>query len=144
MPADSPLLSFDENAQLSAVVRRRPDGTVLDSATGVASVADGVRLPATLASYWPQVDLADGDQRNVDGGQAMRFLGSVTRGSDSIPLTSYDLKVDGVSILSTPPTNCATSGLRRHRSGSTVRWTPPKTAGDHQLVLSPAPRATRG
>ena len=133
VPANSPLLAFDESAQL-AVVAKAPDGTVLDSATGVASVADGVRLPATLASYWPQVDLANGDHRTVVGGQAMRFLGSVTSGSASIPLTSYDLRVDGVSILSTPPTNCATSvcGGTQWIDGS---WTPPKTAGDHQLVL---------
>ena len=133
MPAKSPLLAFDENAQL-AVVAKAPDGTVLDSATGVASVADGVRLPATLASYWPQVDLANGDQRTVTGGQTMRFLGSVTSGSASIPLTSYDLQVDGASILSTPPANCATSvcGGTQWIDGS---WTPPKTAGDHQLVL---------
>ena len=133
VPARSPLLAFDENAQL-AVVAKAPDGTVLDSATGIASIADGVRLPATLASYWPQVDLANGDQRNVAGGQAMRFLGSVTSGSDSIPLNSYDLQVDGTSILSTPPKNCATTACDGTEwiDGS---WTPPTTAGDHRLVL---------
>ena len=133
VPARSPLLAFDENAQL-AVVAKAPDGTVLDSATGVASISDGVRLPTTLASYWPQVDLADGDQRTVVAGQAMRFLGSVTSGSASIPLTSYDLRLDGTSILSTAPQDCAASvcGGTQWIDGS---WTPPKTAGNHQLVL---------
>ena len=100
----------------------------------IGSTTDGVRLPATLASYWPRVDLADGDRRTVVGGQAMRFLGSVTSGGSSIPLTSYDLQVDGTSILSTPPKDCAatTCDSTQWIDGS---WTPPTTPGDHRLVL---------
>ncbi len=133
VPANSPLLAFDENAQL-VVVAKAADGTVLDTATGVASIADGVRLPAAFSTYWPQVDMAAGDQRTVVGGQTMRFLGSVTTGSASIPLSSYDLRVDGTSILSTAPADCSRTacGGTQWIDGS---WTPPKTAGDHQLVL---------
>ena len=134
VPARSPLLSFDDNAQLS-VVAKAPDGTVLDSATGVGSVSDGARLPAAFSSYWPQLDLADGDRREVNVGQNLRFLGSVSSGSDTIPLTSYDLKVDGVSILATPPKDCASDSCDGTQwiDGS---WTAPMTPGDHQLVLS--------
>ncbi len=134
VPAHSPLLAFDDNAHLS-LVAKAPDGTVLDSATGVGSVSDGARLPVAFSSYWPQLDLAAGDRREVTVGQSLRFLGSVTSGSDSIPLTSYDLTVDGVSILTTPPKNCATDGCDGTQwiDGS---WTAPMTPGDHQLVLS--------